>query len=191
MAPYVRHRDQRKDRAVDVRAHVFSLRFCRFGCIMPFGILPTNRGTHMKHSLIVSLAILLSATAFNAGAAPAEPSAKTAQQNKMTTCNADASGKKGDERKAFMKTCLSAKPEAVSLEKPMSAQQEKMKTCNVDASGKKGDERKSFMKSCLSDKPMAPVAMTQQQKMKSCNSDASGKKGDDRKAFMKTCLSAN
>lgn len=36
--------------------------------------------------------------------------AATAQQNKMTTCNADASAKslKGDERKAFMSTCLKA-----------------------------------------------------------------------------------
>jgi hypothetical protein len=48
---------------------------------------------------------------------------------------------KGDERKAFMKTCLSAKKET---------QQDKMKTCNADATGKKGDERKAFMKECLS-----------------------------------------
>jgi hypothetical protein len=32
----------------------------------------------------------------------------TAQQSKMKTCNADAKGKTGDERKAFMKTCLSS-----------------------------------------------------------------------------------
>ncbi|MDP3211719.1 MAG: PsiF family protein [Methylotenera sp.] len=33
------------------------------------------------------------------------------QQDKMKTCNADAGKKalKGDERKAFMKTCLSSK----------------------------------------------------------------------------------
>ncbi len=30
------------------------------------------------------------------------------QQDKMKKCNADATGKKGDERKAFMKNCLSA-----------------------------------------------------------------------------------
>ena len=47
---------------------------------------------------------------------------------------------KGDERKAFMKTCLSNKP---------ATQQDKMKTCNVEAKGKKGDERKSFMSECL------------------------------------------
>src|SRR5437867_12513885 len=34
---------------------------------------------------------------------------KTAQQEKMTACNAQAGDKKGDERKAFMKSCLSGK----------------------------------------------------------------------------------
>ena len=31
------------------------------------------------------------------------------QQTKMATCNKEATGKKGDERKAFMKECLSSK----------------------------------------------------------------------------------
>lgn len=70
-------------------------------------------------------------------------------QEKMKTCNADATAKalKGDERKAFMKTCLSNKPES-----GLTAQQNKMKTCNADAATKalKGDERKAFMKTCLS-----------------------------------------
>jgi len=37
--------------------------------------------------------------------------AATAQQEKMTTCNADATAKalKGDERKAFMSNCLKKK----------------------------------------------------------------------------------
>jgi hypothetical protein len=36
------------------------------------------------------------------------------QQEKMTSCNADATtkGLKGDDRKAFMKTCLSSQPAA-------------------------------------------------------------------------------
>ncbi len=42
-------------------------------------------------------------------AAHAEEKAKTPQQNKMALCNKEAVGKKGDERKGFMKTCLSAK----------------------------------------------------------------------------------
>ena len=72
----------------------------------------------------------------------------TAQQNKMKTCNADAKDKKGDERKAFMKECLSAKPAAAEPAKG-TEQQNKMKTCNADAKDKKGDERKKFMSGCL------------------------------------------
>jgi psiF repeat len=77
---------------------------------------------------------------------PALVHAETAQQSKMTQCNKDAAGKTGDERKAFMKDCLSAKPAPATK----TSQQEKMKTCNADAAGKKGDERKAFMKECLS-----------------------------------------
>ncbi|MBE0474593.1 MAG: hypothetical protein IBX54_10465 [Rhodoferax sp.] len=44
-------------------------------------------------------------------ATPAVPAAKSTQQNKMKTCNKEAGDKKlkGDERKAFMKACLSKK----------------------------------------------------------------------------------
>ena len=77
----------------------------------------------------------------------ADSPAKTAQQTKMTNCNKDAVGKKGDERKAFMKECLSAKKETGAA---ATTQQGKMKTCNAEATGKKGDERKAFMKECLS-----------------------------------------
>ncbi len=80
--------------------------------------------------------------------------AANTQQEKMKSCNAEATAKglKGDERKAFMKTCLSAGGEAAA--KPKNAQQEKMKTCNADANAKnlKGADRKAFMKSCLSAK---------------------------------------
>jgi len=87
------------------------------------------------------------------GAHAADEKAPTAQQSKMKTCNADAKDKKGDERKAFMKECLSAKPAApAAAEDGKTAQQNKMKTCNADAKGKKGDERKAFMKECLSAK---------------------------------------
>ncbi|QJD91145.1 phosphate starvation-inducible protein PsiF [Duganella dendranthematis] len=96
----------------------------------------------MKKLFVAGLMLSLSGAVF-----AAEP---TAQQNKMKTCNADATGKKGDERKAFMKECLSAKPAAA--EAPKLTQQEKMKKCNVDATGKKGDDRKAFMKECLSNK---------------------------------------
>jgi Ni/Co efflux regulator RcnB len=104
--------------------------------------------TIMKKLVVACVALSMSAFAFaQTAAAPAAPAAKTAQQSKMVTCNADATGKKGDDRKTFMKECLSAKPA-----KPVTAQQNKMKTCNVEATGKKGDERKAFMKTCLSAK---------------------------------------
>ena len=51
-------------------------------------------------------AVLAMCVLLTAGYAAAE----TAQQEKMKTCNADAKTKalKGDERKAFMKSCLSS-----------------------------------------------------------------------------------
>ncbi|SAK63334.1 phosphate starvation-inducible protein PsiF [Caballeronia temeraria] len=75
--------------------------------------------------------------------------AANSQQSKMTDCNKQAGDKKGDDRKAFMKSCLSAAPAAASA--PMT-QQQKMTACNSQAGDKKGDDRKSFMKSCLSNK---------------------------------------
>ncbi len=81
------------------------------------------------------------------------------QQNKMKGCNAESkeAGLKGDERKVFMKKCLSKgyvlKAQAAGASAPIAApaQQDKMKSCNADAKtkGLKGDERKSFMTSCL------------------------------------------
>jgi len=71
------------------------------------------------------------------------------QQEKMKECNAEASGKSlaGDDRKTFMKSCLSSKGVKLS-----NSQQQRMKDCNADANTKslKGDDRKAFMKSCLS-----------------------------------------
>ena len=67
---------------------------------------------------------------------------KPAQQTKMGECNKEAGDKKGDERKAFMKSCLTNKKKT---------QQDKMKSCNKDAGDKKlkGEERKKFMSTCL------------------------------------------
>jgi len=74
------------------------------------------------------------------------------QQGKMKTCNAEAKAQNlsGDERKAFMKECLSKK--ATPTAKKSTPQQEKMKSCNAEAKTKslKGSERKKFMSECLS-----------------------------------------
>lgn len=85
--------------------------------------------------------VLALGLAFSLNAAQAADGPMTKQQSKMGECNKEAGDKKGDERKAFMKTCLSAKK---------ATQQDKMKACNKDAGDKKGDERKAFMKTCLS-----------------------------------------
>jgi hypothetical protein len=69
------------------------------------------------------------------------------QQERMKACNAEAGEKKlsGDERKAFMSTCL--KGQAPS---PMT-QQEKMEVCNKEAGAKalKGEDRDKFMSEWL------------------------------------------
>lgn len=96
----------------------------------------------MRHGLSI-LALGLALVSGWAQAADPAPTEKTPQQNKMATCNKEADGKKGDERKAFMKECLSANKKET--------QQNKMKTCNAEAKekDKKGEERKAFMSECL------------------------------------------
>jgi len=91
---------------------------------------------------------------------------------KMKGCSKEATGMKGDERKMFMKKCLSKDyvlksdmaedTAAPDMEAPVvpatpatpaapSAQQDKMKACNAEAGAKelKGADRKSFMSACL------------------------------------------
>lgn len=83
------------------------------------------------------------ATAFAAvAAAPAWAAEKepNAQQERMKTCNAKAADMKGDERKAFMKTCLSTEKKA---------SENKMSHCNTAAKGMKGEEHKKFMSDCM------------------------------------------
>lgn len=92
------------------------------------------------------LAACLTATLCVAAQAADPSPAQKAQQLRMAQCNKDAGEMKGDERKAFMSECLSAKKET---------QQDKMKSCNAQAGEKKGDERKAFMKDCLTAKPAA------------------------------------
>lgn len=100
-----------------------------------------SRKTLAMTALSLGLALGLASTAHAAVA-------QNAQQTKMATCNKQASdgNMKGDQRKAFMKSCLSSKPSVA----PKPTQQDKMKSCNADAKGKTGDARKAFMKDCLS-----------------------------------------
>ena len=97
------------------------------------------------------------------------PAFAGAQQDKMKGCNkeAKADALKGDERKGFMKKCLS-----------------KDYTLKSDAAAKREE------KAAAEAHPTTAAPAKQQDKMKSCNADAKAKelKGDERKAFMKTCL---
>jgi len=86
----------------------------------------------MKPLLVLALASLFAcASAYGADSATpaAAPAATNSQQDKMKDCNTKAGDMKGDDRKAFMKTCLSAKPAAPA--KPQS----KMAECNAKTKG--------------------------------------------------------
>jgi hypothetical protein len=84
---------------------------------------------------------LLALAMIGAFAAVATPAlAANVQQERMKTCNTKAGDKKGDERKAFMKDCLSAEKKTYDS---------KMGACNTKSKGMKGDERKKFMSECM------------------------------------------
>jgi hypothetical protein len=111
----------------------------------------TNRGNNMN-KLIALLALGLS---LSLGAAhAADDKAATPQQNKMGACNKEAGDKKGDERKAFMKSCLSAKPAAATVSP----------ACEKSAADKKlaGAAKGSHIKKCMADEKAgtAPAAAT-------------------------------
>jgi hypothetical protein len=103
----------------------------------------------MKSSIVL---IGLAMAGFGTAALADQHGAKT---GRMASCNKEAADRKGDERKAFMKECLSTKlaaAETTGSAAGVTPQQQRMKTCNAEAKGKTGDERKAFMKQCLSNK---------------------------------------
>ena len=81
--------------------------------------------------------LMLGTVAFVAGPTFA---AENPQQERMKACNQEAGDKKGDERKAFMKTCLSAAPA-----KPES----KMAMCNKKTAGMAKEERSKAQSECM------------------------------------------
>jgi psiF repeat len=84
-----------------------------------------------------------------AGDAAAAAKPANSQQEKMKSCNAEATSKglHGAGRKSFVSTCLSGEAAA----KPANSQQEKMRSCSAEATtkGLKGADRKTFMSTCL------------------------------------------
>ncbi|SNB67822.1 psiF repeat-containing protein [Arboricoccus pini] len=93
---------------------------------------------------LLSSAIALAAVLYSG--LPDVAHAANSQQNKMTTCNADAKtkGLSGDARKSFMSTCLSSKATATTTDGSAK--------CAADADTKKlhGAARTSFIKKCAS-----------------------------------------
>ncbi len=111
-----------------------------------------------------------------------------AQQEKMKGCSKEAKGMKGDERKTFMKKCLSkdytlkadtAAPAAAD-EKPVVTDK---KPVLVDKKPVVADKKPDT-------RSIADAAATQQDKMKFCNADAKTRslQGDERKKFISACL---
>ncbi|BBP03159.1 hypothetical protein TPL01_05840 [Sulfuriferula plumbiphila] len=89
---------------------------------------------------------------------PFAASAKTEQQTKMGACNKDAAAKslQGEQRKAFMKSCLSAGPAPAAAAAPAKAEpaaaakpKNAMGACSTASKGMKGAEHKKFMSECL------------------------------------------
>lgn len=108
------------------------------------GATPANPSTPANAATPATPATPPTHAAENGKPAPsATTKAANPQQDKMKACNEQAAGKKGDDRKAFMKQCLSAAGVPKS-------QQDKMAACSKEGKGKKGDDYKAFMKDCLS-----------------------------------------
>ena len=96
------------------------------------------------------IAILLACAALALGAQA------TTQQDKMKSCNTQATGKKGDERKAFMKECLSAGGAASAPAAPVA--DAAAAACDKSAADKKlhGAAAKSHVKKCMADAAATP-----------------------------------
>jgi len=95
-------------------------------------------------ALVAAAALMCAAPAFAADTKTADaPKAPNAQQDKMKSCNDSAGDKKGDERKAYMKTCLSAAPA------PPPKPENKMAMCNKKTAGMNKEDRAKAQSECM------------------------------------------
>ena len=85
---------------------------------------------------------VLAAFAMASPAFAADAPATNSQNDKMKACNAKAAGMKGDEHKAFMSNCLSAKPEPAKPEN-------KMAMCNKKTAGLDKEARAKAQSECM------------------------------------------
>ena len=122
----------------------------------------------MKLTTTVLALAFAFAAATAAAAESSPPKTLSPQQQKMKDCNAQATGKSGDERRAFMSTCLKggaskaadstsastpkASPAPAAASAPAhpskSLTKQEKKACNAQAAGKSGDERKAALSAC-------------------------------------------
>ena len=120
---------------------------------------------------------------------PALAANSTPQTEKMKACNKEAKGMKGEERKAFMKKCLSKdyviKPGAAKPATPAAAS-----GAAAAPVGKKGAVATPSSGVAANAANNAAATGKQQNKMKSCNEEVKTKqlKGEERRKFMATCL---
>ena len=103
--------------------------------------------------VLMTAAALALSTGSAFAAAPQSSAAKpmSAQNQRMADCSKQSAGKKGDERKMFMSSCLKGQGPAAMKSTP----QQRMSQCNADAKTRalKGAERKTFMSGCLKGAP--------------------------------------
>jgi len=107
-----------------------------------------NKVTMMKTTILFALfTAVLGSTSVHAADKTLTP-----QQQRMTTCNQQATSQalKGDQRKTYMSNCLK-NSQSAPADKSLTPQQQKMKHCNAEAGNKSltGDARKTFMSECL------------------------------------------
>ena len=88
----------------------------------------------MKIASTALLTLALAVAAAPSFAADAPSKAVTPQQQRMKDCNAQASDKKGEERRAFMSTCLKGgKATAVATDATSQPAKKKSKSANATA----------------------------------------------------------
>jgi hypothetical protein len=105
------------------------------------GIFRENKMLRAACALCIVTAVAVAPTLAQPAKQPS--AAQAAQQQRMTTCNADATQRslKGDARQSYMTACLGGKMTQTTL----------MKVCNAEATQEKmtSDNRKTYLSTCL------------------------------------------
>lgn len=137
--------------------------------------------------IALTFATILAAQFLLVAPASADDKKPTLQQERMRDCNRDAEGMKGQERKDFMKSCLSGKQAANKAAREERREERKEERAErKEAREERREEAKERREERKEERKDA--RQSQQEKMKGCNASAKGMKGDERKAYMSNCL---